>query len=166
MDFQLKKSSRFALAAGTGESVANSLLCLGSNFGITKLAGTVSLSANLLSQAAAKIAAHQSYFLDSFAEKFDCVAAKCESDYTTFQLILGHLDSAQNDPDVPTKPFMRFLWAVKKQNVDIEDLEESLEKSHNQALMLHDAVSLIVLQIQAQEYVKCTSPDKPNYDTF
>ncbi|RDW88055.1 hypothetical protein BP6252_00087 [Coleophoma cylindrospora] len=151
MDNQPNQFSRFASAADTGSSVVNGLLSLGLNWRIKELAATVSLSANLLSQAAATISKHRSYFLDTFDEKFECVATKCESDYLTIKNILRQLDSAESGTAIPTKPWKRFLWAVSEQGADMSDLEESLEKSHVQALMLQAVVSLIVLQIQAQE---------------
>lgn len=151
MDHQSSSFSKFALAADAGASVANSLLFRCQNWRIKDLAATVSLSANLLAQAAATIAKHQSYFLDSFVEKFGSVATKCESDYLLIQGILRQLDQAEHGASVPTKPWKRFLWAVSMEGADFDDLEESLEKSHAQALMLQAVVSLIVLQIQAQE---------------
>ncbi len=121
------------------------------------MAAKISLSATLLTEVGKEVNQNATCFKENFQSTFENFPRKCKQQY---QQILTAVEKASSFPTVHTgegtettaqKPWKRFLSALDMDKDKFKDFQESLNQSWERVLMLQRIVSLIVLQIRAQQ---------------
>ncbi|KAE9367219.1 hypothetical protein N431DRAFT_418365 [Stipitochalara longipes BDJ] len=120
------------------------------------LASKISLSATLLSEIGKQVNLTAACFKENFQQTFEHVPMKCEEQYVKVLKALEKASSfdksdlEEGTPSKPQKPWERLRSALDMNKAQFEEFRESLDESWHRVLMLQHIVSLIVLQIRAQ----------------
>ena len=147
--------------ASAGVSVVSTLTKFGisfrgSNDKISSLAGRVSLTASILSDIATTVEQNASGFKkEDFWKTWRKVLLTCENSYGKLDKALlrarrSGASKSKNDSD-GISVWGKLVWALGGE-VEMQDLEASLERCCQQVMMMQQAVQMSVLSLIARRY--------------
>lgn len=142
--------------ADSGLRVASSLIHSGSRQRIKDLASKISLSAAVLTQVGREVNRNADDFTDAFEAKFTSITSRCEKDYQTIGASIEKINSWTKDETrddsegPPKKTWKKLLWALGMNESEFDDLDNSLDETMEQAVLLQSIVKLLILQIHGK----------------
>jgi len=143
--------------ADSGLLAASSLIHSGCRQIIKDLATKISLSATVLIQVGREVNRNADDFTEAFQEKFMSITSRCENDYRIVRAAVEKINSWTKDEardeseELPKKTWQKLLWALGMNEREYDDLDNSIDESMEQAVLLQCIVKLLILQIYGKK---------------
>jgi hypothetical protein len=146
-------------AAELGQSVSVALSYFSTSVHLRNITLGISLSTALLTEAGNQVNTHP-FFTPAFRTKFEPAILKCKRNYETILAAVEKAASSKggeeledSETKVPKRPWKKFLWAMEMDEDAFEEFETAFSDSLTGVRMVQIVVQLVVLQVNAKEYV-------------